>query len=70
MNNNESIKYESFAVDRLEYPQYTRPAVWNGYAVPSVLLSGNHKEIASWQEEQAKKVTRDIRPDLWNARKD
>jgi tRNA (guanine37-N1)-methyltransferase len=65
MNNDESTRHESFAVDLLEHPQYTKPAVWNGIEVPPVLLSGNHKAIAEWQLEQAEFVTRSTRPDLW-----
>ncbi|OGG11493.1 tRNA (guanosine(37)-N1)-methyltransferase TrmD [Candidatus Gottesmanbacteria bacterium RBG_13_45_10] len=57
---------ESFAnpTGLLEYPQYTRPATYNKVSVPSVLLSGNHKAIALWRREQAKKRTKRRRPDL------
>lgn len=48
----------------LEYPQYTRPAVWNNLKVPSVLLSGNHKKIREWHNRMAKKITKTYRPDL------
>src|SRR5439155_765569 len=48
----------------LEYPQYTRPAEFRGLKVPEVLLSGNHAEIAKWRADQAKKRTREQRPDL------
>jgi tRNA (guanine37-N1)-methyltransferase len=65
MNNIESVKQESFSLDLLEYPQYTKPAVWRGENVPSVLLSGNHKEIAKWRTEKAEQITKDRRPDLW-----
>jgi tRNA (guanine37-N1)-methyltransferase len=65
MNNAASTENESFSVDLLEHPQYTKPAVWNGDNVPSVLLSGNHREIALWQKEQAKRITQEVRPDLW-----
>ena len=65
MNNAESIANESFSIDLLEYPQYTKPAIWNGNNVPSVLLSGNHKEIAMWRADQSEQITKDIRPDLW-----
>jgi tRNA (guanine37-N1)-methyltransferase len=58
---------ESFSAGLLEYPQYTRPAEWNGHAVPAVLLSGNHAAIADWRREQAEKITRERRPDLWAA---
>ena len=49
----------------LEYPQYSRPEVWRGRAVPAVLLSGHHKNIAAWRREQSLARTRDRRPDLW-----
>jgi tRNA (guanine37-N1)-methyltransferase len=49
----------------LEYPQYTRPAVWEGRAVPEVLLSGNHAVINKWRREQAEQRTKTLRPDLW-----
>ncbi len=65
MNNSESTEEESFSLDLLEYPQYTKPAIWMEENVPSVLLSGNHKEIAKWRAKQSEQITRDIRPDLW-----
>lgn len=55
---------ESFADGRLEYPQYTRPRVFRGWAVPEVLVSGHHAEIVRWRREQAEKRTRERRPDL------
>lgn len=55
---------ESFSRGLLEYPHYTRPAVFRGMAVPEVLLSGNHAEIAAWRAEQARHRTRQRRPDL------
>lgn len=55
---------ESFSRGLLEYPQWTRPAEFRGMKVPDVLVSGNHAEIAKWREEQAKKRTREQRPDL------
>jgi len=58
---------ESFADGLLEYPQYTRPREFRGMAVPDVLLSGNHKEIARWRLEMRKSRTQDRRPDLWQA---
>jgi tRNA (guanine37-N1)-methyltransferase len=60
----ESLDEESFACDTLEYPQYTRPQVFEGLSVPEVLLSGNHQEIAKWRKEQALKKTHEKRPDL------
>ncbi len=49
----------------LEYPQYTRPETWEGETVPSVLLSGHHKNIAAWRAEQSQEITKARRPDLW-----
>lgn len=60
----QSLKDESFSDGLLEYPQYTRPAVFNGVAVPEVLLSGNHAMIDKWRVEQSKKITAERRPDL------
>lgn len=50
----------------LEYPQYTKPAVWQNMAVPEVLLSGHHKKIKEWQQQQAENITQKNRPDLYN----
>ena len=60
-----SLNEESFAHDLLEYPHYTRPQVWEGRAVPEVLLSGHHARIRAWRKEQAERITRCRRPDLW-----
>lgn len=60
----DSLSEESFASGGLEYPQYTRPAVFKKKAVPAVLLSGNHQEIASWRKQQAYNETAEKRPDL------
>jgi len=60
----ESKEFESFCGNLLEYPQYTRPAVYRGKQVPPVLLSGNHKAIEGWRKEEALKRTRERRPDL------
>ncbi|MFZ4407949.1 MAG: tRNA (guanosine(37)-N1)-methyltransferase TrmD [Paracraurococcus sp.] len=49
----------------LEYPHYTRPAEWQGRAVPPVLLSGHHAEVARWRQAEAERITRERRPDLW-----
>ncbi|MBK1697094.1 tRNA (guanosine(37)-N1)-methyltransferase TrmD [Rhodovibrio salinarum] len=65
MGNVESGGDESFERDLLEYPQYTRPADWNGREVPAVLQSGDHARIARWRREQAEEITRARRPDLW-----
>ena len=59
-----SASDESFSAGRLEYPQWTRPATWNGQSVPGVLLSGDHQAIARWRHREALKVTRARRPDL------
>jgi tRNA (guanine37-N1)-methyltransferase len=67
VNNEESILNESFELDLLEFPQYTKPYEWSGMTVPEVLLSGNHRKVSEWQREQAEKVTEDRRPDLWAA---
>jgi len=63
----DSATEESFANNLLEYPHYTRPAEWQGRAVPPVLLSGNHAAIAAWRTEQAVTITQQRRPDLWAA---
>ena len=65
-----SAEDESFSAGLLEYPHYTRPAEWRGRAVPDVLLSGHHAEIAAWRRAQAEELTRVRRPDLWRARMD
>jgi tRNA (guanine37-N1)-methyltransferase len=59
-----SASDESFSAGRLEYPQWTRPAVWNGQAVPEVLLSGDHQAIARWRQKEALELTQARRPDL------
>lgn len=60
-----SLAEESFTEGLLEYPHYTRPEVWEGRGVPPVLLSGHHGKIAAWRREQAERVTKERRPDLW-----
>lgn len=62
-----SADEESFSAGLLEYPHYTRPASWNGRAVPPVLLSGDHAAIAAWRRAQSEHVTMTRRPDLWAA---
>jgi tRNA (guanine37-N1)-methyltransferase len=59
---------ESFSDGLLEYPQFTRPPVWEGHASPEVLLSGDHAKVAAWRRAEAERVTRERRPDLWNKR--
>ena len=60
----ESIKEETFSQGLLEYPQYTRPEIFEGEEVPQVLLSGHHKNISDWRKEQSIKITFLKRPDL------
>lgn len=64
LNNCISAQTESFSGNLLEYPQYTRPAVWRGKEVPPVLLSGNHKKLAEWYRKQSVIKTALLRPDL------
>ena len=56
---------DSFRENLLDWPHYTRPAVWRGLAVPETLLSGNHRKIAEWRRAAAEERTRRYRPDLW-----
>ncbi len=65
MGKAESGAEESFEGGLLEHPHYTKPNVWEGTEVPPVLLSGDHKAIAKWKQEQRKTLTRIRRPDLW-----
>jgi tRNA (guanine37-N1)-methyltransferase len=64
LGDDESSHDESFSQGQLEYPQYTRPAEFRGMKVPDVLVSGNHAEIEKWRREQAKRRTKERRPDL------
>ncbi len=61
----EGLAEESFADGLLEYPHYTRPQVWQGRAVPEVLISGDHQRVRAWRQAAAETVTRERRPDLW-----
>jgi tRNA (guanine37-N1)-methyltransferase len=61
-----SAEEESFTQNLLEYPHYTRPAVWADRAVPETLTSGNHQAIAAWRHEQAAAITKSRRPDLYD----
>ncbi len=70
LGNASSLNEESFTNDLLEYPQYTRPQVWNNMNVPEVLLSGHHKKIQQWRLEQSIQFTQKRRPDLWNKYRD
>jgi tRNA (guanine37-N1)-methyltransferase len=69
LGNAASTAEESFAAGLLEHPQFTRPAVWEGRAIPPVLLSGNHAEIAAWRRAEAERLTAARRPDLWARRR-
>ncbi len=64
LGKDESIHFESFSQGLLEYPQYTRPAVYRGMQVPEILLSGNHKVIEKWRKNKALEITKRKRPDL------
>jgi tRNA (guanine37-N1)-methyltransferase len=61
----ETLVEESFEAGLLEYPHYTRPAVWQNRSVPEVLLSGHHERVRAWRRERAEEATRTRRPDLW-----
>jgi len=65
LGRDESVHEESFSMDLLEYPQYTRPREFRGLAVPEILLSGDHAKIAAWRRQQAEERTKLKRPDLW-----
>lgn len=65
LNNDISAETETFTDNLLEYPQYTRPEVWEGECVPEVLLSGHHANIDKWRREQSLMLTRERRPDLF-----
>lgn len=65
LGNAESAMSESFESDLLEYPQYTRPTVWEGREIPEILLSGHHKKINDWRHLQSEEITKRRRPDLW-----
>lgn len=58
---------ESFAGGLLEYPQYTRPQTFEGQPIPEILVSGDHGKVARWRREEAERLTRERRPDLWAA---
>lgn len=64
LGNEQSLEKETFSSNCVDYPKYTRPAVFKGMEVPAVLLSGNHKEIDNWRRETALTNTRRKRPDL------
>ncbi len=66
LSNEECFTEESIYSGLLEYPHYTRPETWEGESVPSVLLSGHHKNINSWRQEKSLELTKERRPDLYN----
>ena len=65
IGNEKSVDDESFNNGLLEYPQYTKPQIWEKKSVPEVLLSGDHNKIKDWRLLQSEAITRDRRPDLW-----
>jgi tRNA (guanine37-N1)-methyltransferase len=67
MGKEASAAEESFAGGLLEYPQYTRPAVFEGAPIPEVLTSGDHAKVAQWRRAEAERLTAERRPDLWAA---
>lgn len=67
LGNAESTEHESHSRGLIEHPQYTRPQAWEGREIPEVLLSGHHARIAEWRTDQAERLTRERRPDLWTA---
>jgi tRNA (guanine37-N1)-methyltransferase len=67
LGNQESTEEESFSHGLLEHPHYTRPAVWEGRAIPEILQSGHHAKIADWRRDMAERLTKERRPDLWRA---
>lgn len=64
LNNQESAEFDSFHDNLLEYPQYSRPEIWNGKQVPPILLSGHHANVEKWRREQSIIRTLERRPDL------
>jgi tRNA (guanine37-N1)-methyltransferase len=67
MGKEASATEESFAAGLLEYPQYTRPQMFEGRSIPDVLTSGDHAKVAAWRRTEAERLTRERRPDLWAA---
>ena len=65
LGNEKSVNDESFENGLLEYPQYTKPQIWEEKSVPDVLLSGDHSKIKDWRLSQSEAITRHRRPDLW-----
>ncbi len=67
VGNQASVEEDSFSAFLLEHPQYTKPALWEGRAIPDILLSGHHAKIADWRRAEAERLTKERRPDLWRA---
>ncbi|WP_165978867.1 tRNA (guanosine(37)-N1)-methyltransferase TrmD [Antarcticimicrobium luteum] len=67
LGNQASAEEESFSDGLLEHPQYTRPADWKGRPIPEILMSGHHGRIAEWRQEMSEEITKQRRPDLWQA---
>lgn len=61
----DTLLEESFTSGLLEYPQYTRPQIWEGEEIPDVLTSGHHGKIREWRQQCSEKLTKERRPDLW-----
>jgi len=68
LGNEASTAEESFSRGLLEHPHYTRPQLWEGRAIPEILLSGHHARIAAWRTAESERLTQERRPDLWRAR--
>jgi tRNA (guanine37-N1)-methyltransferase len=67
VGDDQSLDEESFEDGLLEYPHYTRPPVWEGREIPSVLMSGHHQRIRDWRLERSIELTKARRPDMWDA---
>lgn len=67
LGNQASVEEESFSTGLLEHPHYTKPVDWDGRKVPDILLSGHHANIAAHRKDQAERLTKERRPDLWRA---
>ena len=67
LGNRASAESDSFSDGLLEHPHYTRPTVWQGRAIPDILLSGHHAKITDWRRAMAERLTKERRPDLWRA---
>lgn len=65
LGSEQSVEEESFSAGLLEYPQYTRPAVFEGLGVPEVLLSGDHAKVAEWRKSRQIEITKERRPDMY-----